>query len=448
MDFKDVLRSRRSVRRFSEKKVSPRLVEEIIEDATYAPTPCNQQLWQFVAVTDDRIKTQLITEAFSSTLIRHAPVVLVVCYDAWHITEAVQASSMATQNILLSATEKGVGSLSMNSYGDEKTIKKILNLPETYTINCFVLFGYPTELYKTVPTVSRRPVKEVLSFNKFDSEHLPNRTSYNTYRWTKEQLVDYQKYYCRKTFLGKTMDIMDDSERLLVKTVLETEDAKNIIDFFSYDGTFLELFPNSKISSVNLDKETEQYVKEATKIYCPKKEKDLSYSLYNSIKGKFELATMLFKVERLPKTLRQDSFYKIASVLDKNGELVIVSRLPNFVFSSFYFFIRTIFGDDIRKTGIYAFWGPYRPLKETVIVSELKRRGFRITSSRKYFAIPPFFNQFLQMFLQYMKSGRSSYLHRTKHNNVFTKLLSQIIGKTQKESCIGSVLVLRAKKIA
>jgi len=243
------------------------------------------------------------------------------------------------------------------------------------------------------------------------------------------------------------MDIMDDSERMLVKKVLARESNKKMVDFFSYDGGFLEYFPKSKINSVNLDDETESYVKEAVKIYCPEKKKEITYSLYDNVKNSYDLATMMFKVERLPAKLRQDSFSKIKTLLNKDGELVIVSRLPSFFFRLFYGFIKNFFGNDIRKTGIYAFWGPYKPVKKVVLIKELKRRGFKIISSKKYFCIPPFFNQAFQMFLQFVKSGGTSYLHRTKHSNVLTKILNRlVIGKVLKPSHFGSVLVLRAKK--
>ncbi|MFC2136420.1 nitroreductase family protein, partial [Bacteroidota bacterium] len=215
MDFKEVIRRRRSIRRFNEKKVSKKLVQKLIEDATYAPTPCNQQLWKFVAIDNQKLKERLVSEARSSTIVKRAPVVLVVCYDAWDEKEAIQASSLAVQNILLSATNNNLGALSMNSFGNEKIIKKLLKIPGNYLINCFVLLGHQSHVYETTPVVTRRTVDEVLYYNQFSSD-FSSSCSYDTEDWTKEKLIDYQSYYCRKTFLGKEMDIMDEAEKILV----------------------------------------------------------------------------------------------------------------------------------------------------------------------------------------------------------------------------------------
>src|SRR3989344_727815 len=447
MDFEKVVRKRRSIRRFTGRKVPLELVKKLVEDATYAPTPCNQQLWKFIAITDDAIKSRLVKEAYSSTIVGRAPLVLVGCYDAWHKKEAVQAASLATQNMLLSATNNNLGSLSMNSFGNEKRVKKILNIPKNYSINSFVLLGYPAETERKAQNVTRRHVDEVLSVNIFSSEHTPKR-SYNTGDWTKEKLVDYQKYYCRKTFPGKSMDIMDVMERQLVKNALSKGNGRKIIDFFSYDGSMLELFPSQKITSVNLDENTEAYVKEAVNLYCPEKSMEIGYASYNSVTGENDRAYMIFKAERLPHGLRLESLSKAHHVLKENGELVIISRLPSALFSLFYYPIIFLFGDDVRKTGIYAFWGPYKPLGLRKIKKELKGKGFKVTFSKKYFIMPPFFNQALQMLIQYVKSGGSSYLHRASHNNFFTKALEFMI-KIQGSGPLpfGSVAIIRARKI-
>src|SRR3990167_6320683 len=81
MDFFEVLHKRKSVRSFKPSSVSRDLVEKILEVAVYAPTNCNQQLWNFVVVEDTSVKECLIKEAASNTLIRRAPMLIVVSYD-------------------------------------------------------------------------------------------------------------------------------------------------------------------------------------------------------------------------------------------------------------------------------------------------------------------------------------------------------------------------------
>lgn len=447
MEFNKVLRSRRSVRRFINKKVPLSVIKEIARDATYAPTNCNQQLWKIIAITKEKTKDRLVKEAYSSTIVRRAPVILVVAYDGWNYKEAIQGGSFAGQNILLSATSHGIGALSMNSFGNEEIIKKILNIPKEYIINCFVLLGYPDKVYNSTPPVKRRPIEDVLSFNACKMQHGMGR-SYDTDKWNKKDLIDFQKYWCRKTFLGKRMDIIDDIEKQIIKELIENiGNKKKVIDFFSYDGGTLDFFPKAKITSVNLDLETENYTKSAVDIYCPEKKNDVNYVLFNNFKERnYDLQTLLFRIERLPPDLRKEFYAKAYDSMSKDGELIIVTRLPTLIFNLFYKTIIKIFGDDVRKTGIYSFWGPYKPMGKTTIIKELENDGFKVTYSQRYLFIPPFFNQALQMYIQFRKSGGTSYLHREKHNNIFTKVLDYIIRKQPKKNIFGSLLVIRAKK--
>ena len=447
MEFYDVARKRRSVRRFTAKKVPVEIIKKIVEDATYAPTNCNQQLWKIIAVTDNKIKERLVTEAYSSTIVRRAPVVLVLAYDGWNYKEAIQGCSFAGQNILLSATNHGIGALSMNSYGNDEVIKKILGIQKEYVINCFILLGYPEAVYQTTPAVKRRPVDEVLSFNKCVMHHNISR-SYDPEKWTKDDLIDFQKYWCRKTFLGKRMDIMDDLERDIAHNALAEARNKTVIDFFSYDGGMLDLFPNTNILSINLEEETELYTKATVDMYCQGKQKFISYALFNKFKkhDAYDLATVLFKIERLTSPMRKELYVKAYASLKDDGELLIVTRLSSVAFNAYYHTIIALFGDDVRNTGIYAFWGPYKPLRKRKLERELKQNKFEIVGSEKYFLIPPFFNQALQMYIQYKRSAGTSYLHRIKHTTFLTKLFELLIAHQPKKNMFGSVLVLKARK--
>ena len=445
-DFTSVLRNRRSVRRFKDKKVPFDLIYRIIEDATYAPTNCNQQLWKFVVITDQSIKTRLVNEAYSNTNIVRTPVVIVITYDGWNYKEAMQGASLATQNILLSATNLNLGSYPVNSYGNDKTIKKILDIPKNYIINCFVLIGYAEEIYEITPHVNRRPYKEVIGINSFNS-FFPAERSYNPDKWTKELLIDYQKYYCRKTFLGKEMDIMDDAEKQLIKNALSNIDKKDkIIDMFSYDGCYLNLFNKNNITSVNLETETQLYVKNAVNDSFNNNNNIINYTIFDNIKDKYDTGTIIYKIERLPKKLRIETYKILNKSLVHDGELIIITRISSILFNLYYYFIIFLFGDDVRNTGLYAFWGPYRPMSKSKLIKELDKYGFTAIKADKYYFIPPFFNQLLQMFLQYIGSGGTSYLHRKKHINIFTKILKYLTQYTNlKPSIFGSVLVLRLK---
>ncbi|UCD75223.1 MAG: nitroreductase family protein [Phycisphaerales bacterium] len=59
LEFRDVMRKRRSVRMFSDKPVSRETIEHIIAAAGTAPSGANKQPWRFVAVQDPAIKKEI-----------------------------------------------------------------------------------------------------------------------------------------------------------------------------------------------------------------------------------------------------------------------------------------------------------------------------------------------------------------------------------------------------
>jgi len=52
MEFIDVIKSRRSVRRFSDRDVEEVKIEQILECGRLAPSWANKQCWSFIVVRD------------------------------------------------------------------------------------------------------------------------------------------------------------------------------------------------------------------------------------------------------------------------------------------------------------------------------------------------------------------------------------------------------------
>lgn len=57
--FLTLCNRRRSVREFSEKSISPELIEAIVRTAGTAPSGANRQPWRFIAVKDPELKRQI-----------------------------------------------------------------------------------------------------------------------------------------------------------------------------------------------------------------------------------------------------------------------------------------------------------------------------------------------------------------------------------------------------
>ncbi len=430
MEFQDILLKRKSVRHFSDQSVSRELIYDILRAGAAAPTSCNQQLWRFVVVDDPKVKDELIAQAYSSTLIRRAAAIIIVMYDGWNYKEAIQAGSMAIMNMLNRCCELGLGSTAMNSFGNATVIKKLLNIPQQYVICAFVALGYSPDVTNAdISVIPRRPVEEMVSFNGFNATR-EYRKSYSPADWSLEQLADYQQYFCRKTTLGKEMDLNAAAELAKVEAVLKKVSGP-VLDVFSYDGSYLKYFAGQEVYSLNLNAATGQYVERAAQRVEPAlKLRMLTLSDLAAAEvplSSVQSVTLVMKAERISVVVFEDLLRKLTGQLLPGTKLYIIARKNNLFLNCFHALLKMLFGNDIRKTGIYSFWGPYAPIDLNQWSGVLTRHGWGELSREEFFLIPAFFQQILQMMIQYFKSGKTSYLHRERHENFFTRCLDAIL---------------------
>jgi len=436
----ELLTTRKSIRSFRDEPIARELINEVLSAGLTAPTNCNQQLWNFIVIDDRDVKDRLVREAASNTLLRRAPVVIVVTYDAWNKKEAVQGAALAVGYMLLRAHDLGIGSLPMNSYGGDKSVKRVLGIPDHEKICCFVLLGYPDERSLAQPPVPRRPLADVVHNNMWESRIRPS-FSLNPEKWTLETLAMHQQYFCRKTVMGKEMDIMSQGERDLVRSVL-ADRRGDMVDYLSFDGSLLREFPQLHITTLDTAPAVSAYTRVARKEL-----KGESHVLFSEKIPPCDTATLLFKAERIPHELFVRIAHDAYTTLNTGGEFILISRTHNVVLTPFFWLVRLFFGSDTRRTGIFTWFGPYRLVRRRQLIRDLRREGFTVSWSGYQF-FPSYFERVYQMMAQYIRSEGSSYLHREERNDVLTRALKKIStwqGMTR-FGVFGGIMVIHAHK--
>lgn len=143
--------TRRSIRKYTDEKVSEEQVEKLLKAGMAAPSAGNEQPWHFIVLTE-RDKMVKITDFHQyANMLNEAPVAIMVCGDTslekykgyW-----VQDCSAATQNILLAAEDEGLGAVWLGVYPIEDRIeglKEMFDLPETVIPFCVIAIGHPAE---------------------------------------------------------------------------------------------------------------------------------------------------------------------------------------------------------------------------------------------------------------------------------------------------------------
>jgi len=181
MDAVTLLQERRSVRKFQNKKVSKKDMDEILNTTRFAPSWSNSQTARFNIISSEEIIDRIANEAFgsfewNSKAVKAAPMVAVVSYElgksgygpigdmasekgeSWGFFD----SALATQQFVLAAYEKGVGTVIQGIF-DEDKIADILKLPQNEVVACVIPFGYEIE-GKHGKAPKRKPVEEIVRY--------------------------------------------------------------------------------------------------------------------------------------------------------------------------------------------------------------------------------------------------------------------------------------------
>ncbi len=152
MELKELLLKRRSVRNFTDEPVSEEMIEELLHAAMSGPSACNKKPWEFYVVTnEEKIEELKSASKFSKY---SAKLVIVVCgnlsralpmqmADYW-----IQDCSAATENILLRATDLGLGAVWCGIHPQKRAVektRKVLELSGKEIPLNIIFIGHPAE---------------------------------------------------------------------------------------------------------------------------------------------------------------------------------------------------------------------------------------------------------------------------------------------------------------
>ena len=171
MDILDLIKKRRSVRRFKDDPFPPALLTRLLEAGQAAPTAGNVQPWRFYIVRNREMKEQLCDAALGQMWIRDAPVVIVVCADLERSRisygrrgselYALQDTAAAIQNILLTAAAAGLAACWVGAFREEPAAQIIGVDQQKMRPVALIPIGYAAE---TPDTPVKRPLFETVEY--------------------------------------------------------------------------------------------------------------------------------------------------------------------------------------------------------------------------------------------------------------------------------------------
>lgn len=157
-----VIRDRRSIRRFTSRKVSHSRIKRIVAAGHYAPSGLNNQPWRFVIVLDQGVKQEISTLTHYSRIIKNAAALIIVFLDSrasYSRQKDHQAIGACIQNMLLAAHSYGIGSCWLGEIlKNSRQIQKVCAVKKEYEVQAVIALGYPAEK----PRLRRKPLDKLI----------------------------------------------------------------------------------------------------------------------------------------------------------------------------------------------------------------------------------------------------------------------------------------------
>lgn len=179
MEFMDIVKQRRSIRRFLDKKISEEVVNQVLTAVQWSPSWANTQCWETVVVQDSEVKAALAETVSpknpATRAITVAPVVIALCgkLKASGYYNGVESTKfgdwfmfdlgIACQSLCLAAQVQGLGTVIVGLF-DHDNAGQILNVPQGVEVVTLIPMGYSDQSPKAP---KRKALDEFVHYDQF-----------------------------------------------------------------------------------------------------------------------------------------------------------------------------------------------------------------------------------------------------------------------------------------
>ncbi len=174
MDTLEAIETRRSIRRYLERPVEFEKITTILDAARKAPSAGNLQTWRFIVISDRNLIKQLSEYSIEQYWIQTAPIVIVIAavpekQEMYYGLRgkrlyAVQDCAAAIQNLMLAATDLGLGTCWIGAFEEDK-VRALFDIPADVRPQALVTLGYADE---TPQDRSLLPLENLVFFNRYN----------------------------------------------------------------------------------------------------------------------------------------------------------------------------------------------------------------------------------------------------------------------------------------
>lgn len=183
MDILEIISKRRSIRKYCDIPIPKEILADLLIAGQNAPCAGNFQNCRLIVIDEEYIKDQISDACLRQTWMKSAPVFIAIIAETDSIEKmygsrgksmySIQNASAIAQNILLTATDRGLASCWVSAFNDDK-ISQSLNLTSNQSPQIIIPLGYADEVVPKPPKIELRAFAYVNSFggigriNEFD----------------------------------------------------------------------------------------------------------------------------------------------------------------------------------------------------------------------------------------------------------------------------------------
>ncbi len=178
MDLYDAIKNRKTVYSFSSKPVKEDIIIKILDVGRLAPVAGGIHEYEFVVVSEQPKKDE-ISKLSLVPNINSAPFIIVVVCDPVKLatvfdeedskTFCVENAALAIENMLLYATEQGLGSAWIAT-APQEPVKKSLDIPNKYIVRGIIPIGYPLDTHVSAVQTVVPALKEIVHIESFNNK--------------------------------------------------------------------------------------------------------------------------------------------------------------------------------------------------------------------------------------------------------------------------------------
>lgn len=174
----EVIKRRRSIRKYEDKHLDEDVLAKIIEAGILAPSGSNTQPWHFIIIKSSEMREKVAKVSHNQSWMCSAPVFIVCVADLGsrvmnsskefideqssmeEVKQIIRDTSISIDHMVLTAESLGIGTCIVAWFRQEE-IRPLLNIPSDKYVVSIITAGYPAESPKPR---KRKNVEEVLHY--------------------------------------------------------------------------------------------------------------------------------------------------------------------------------------------------------------------------------------------------------------------------------------------